>query len=624
MTARARTLHRLDFSSHYKGFDQLDGSHPWMKVLPNGFVSYRVQELGEGKAVYFNFCLAKEMGLIAKNHPHEMTAALEAKLLETFSLQIINEYDELSKKRISPDKIKKNQYMATRYLQLQHGNKQGKTSGDGRGIWNGVFEHKGLAWDVSSRGTGVTCLAPGAVQAQKPLKTGATEFGYGCGQAEIDELISAAIMAESFHLQGLKTERVLCVIDLGKGVGIGVRAALNLFRPAHLFLYLKQNRIAELKYAFNYLIDRQIQNKVWTFDHKKNSEAKFYEAALKHIATSFGHFAAQLENEYVFAWLDWDGDNVLADAGIIDYGSVRQFGLRHDSYRYDDVDRFSTNLKEQKNKARSLVQVFAQITEAVTSGQRKALSDYKNHWSVKLFNQTFEKSLTQGLLYKMGFDAVQREFLTDKCKDTFDRFEKLYRGLETKKVSGHPIKVADGINHPALYNMRSFIREMPMLILNALDQNKKFPQSQTLSTEVHKKILSIFAKKKDVRMSLKHRQQIEKLIELYIHLIASVQFNLDPKTVLRGLHLRAEKLNSEKRITGNALIQIVDLILAEKKKGSKGISMQSTIDQLVFAHIGFPEVHISDVYRSTKLKPQAQSRVHSQVLSLVLEHKEDI
>ncbi len=658
MTARARTLHSLDFSSHYKSFDQLDGSHPWMKVLPDGFVAYKVQELQEGKVAYFNFCLAKEMGLIPKSHPHEMTEELHAKLIETFSIQIINEYDELSQKRIPAERIKKNQFMATRYLQLQHGNKQGKTSGDGRGIWNGVVENKGQIWDVSSRGTGVTCLAPGAVMAQKPLKTGTTEFGYGCGQAEIDELIGAAIMAESFYLQGLKTERVLCVIDLGKGVGIGVRAAMNLFRPAHLFLYLKQNRIAELKKAFDFLIDRQIQNKVWNLEIKGQNKVstnetsntvknKIYDASLKQIATSFGEFSAQLENEYVFAWLDWDGDNVLADAGIIDYGSVRQFGIRHDRYRYDDVERFSTNLQEQKNKARLLVQVFAQITDAVISGSKKSLPTFKNHWAIKEFNRSFEKSLSDGLLYKMGFDSTQREFILQNQADAFEKFEKLYRQLETKKVGGHPIKVPDGVNHPALYNMRVFIREMPMLLLQEIENNKaiaksnsshrekssSMPNTFTVSpAEVHKKILSGFAKRKDVRMSLKHNQQIEKLIELYKNLISTVSANVDHKTVLRGLHLRAEKLNSEKRITGNALIQIVDRILAEKKKGLRSVSMQSLIDQLVSEHLGFPEVQVSDLYKNSKFiqthiksaSSSLESKVYSQLLSLVQEYKEDI
>ena len=30
-------------------------------------------------------------------------------------------------------------------------------------------------------------------------------------------------------------------------------------------------------------------------------------------------------------------DVVISNAGIIDYGSVRQFGLRHDQYRYDQL-----------------------------------------------------------------------------------------------------------------------------------------------------------------------------------------------------------------------------------------------------------------------------------------------
>ena len=51
--------------------------------------------------------------------------------------------------------------MATRYLQLQHEIRQGKTSGDGRSIWNGYLKTKTLTFDISSRGTGATILVPG-------------------------------------------------------------------------------------------------------------------------------------------------------------------------------------------------------------------------------------------------------------------------------------------------------------------------------------------------------------------------------------------------------------------------------------------------------------------------------
>jgi len=85
-----RQQHRATAS--YEAFDQLDGSHPWQTAVPQGFILYPVRELRKGEVAYFNFDLAKEMGLIPKDHPEVLTAALKSKLLETFSLQIINEY----------------------------------------------------------------------------------------------------------------------------------------------------------------------------------------------------------------------------------------------------------------------------------------------------------------------------------------------------------------------------------------------------------------------------------------------------------------------------------------------------------------------------------------------------
>ena len=137
MTAKhLRPAKNHEVQNFYAEFDRLDGRHPWMEAVPQGYVSYRVRELRQGKVAYFNFMLAKEMGLIASDHPHQMSPDLEQKILGTFSLQIINEYDELNKRRIPADHIKPHKYMATRYLQLQHTSRSGKTSGDGRGIWN--------------------------------------------------------------------------------------------------------------------------------------------------------------------------------------------------------------------------------------------------------------------------------------------------------------------------------------------------------------------------------------------------------------------------------------------------------------------------------------------------------
>src|SRR5688500_15573094 len=107
----------------YGAFDQLDGEHPWSARVPEGMILYPVRQLSGGKVSYFNFDLAKEMGLIPKNHPNQLNKNLSAKILETFCLRIINEYDQENGLRFPSASIKNKKYMATRYLQLQHTDK---------------------------------------------------------------------------------------------------------------------------------------------------------------------------------------------------------------------------------------------------------------------------------------------------------------------------------------------------------------------------------------------------------------------------------------------------------------------------------------------------------------------
>jgi uncharacterized protein YdiU (UPF0061 family) len=502
-------------------------------------------------------------------------------------------------------------------LQLQHSNKQGKTSGDGRGIWNGTVYHRGTTWDVSSRGTGVTKLAPGAVAAAKPLKTGGTEFGYGCGLAEIDELFGASILAEVMHLQGINTERVLCIIDLGKGYGIGVRAAKNLIRPAHLFLYLKQERHDALKAATDYLIDRQVTNKDWDISAKGPAK---YDEMLNHISNSFADFTAKLDIDYIFAWLDWDGDNVLADAGIIDYGSVRQFGIRHDKYRYDDVERFSTNLNEQRSKARLIVQVFAQMVDYIKTKKKKPLRSFAQHSAVLNFDKQFNQKRSERMLYRMGFSETQRESILAH-KDLFAKFDKEFSFFERAKVSGTTEKVADGVNHAALYNMRNILKEFPRFLNEG---NVAFEDRKMNELNFFKTILSGFAKSRDARMGEKQRIHINSFQHLYRQLVKVAAGKQKPETIIKGIAERAEKLNTAKRITGNALIEMVDELISAKKKGLAMDQIQKIIDRLVFENAGMPEALTSRFYRELHGTPAVKMDLYAKLLSLVEENKESI
>lgn len=320
---------------------------------------------------------------------------------------------------------------------------------------------------------------------------------------------------------------------------------------------------------------------------------------------------AKLDIDYIFAWLDWDGDNVLADAGIIDYGSVRQFGIRHDKYRYDDVERFSTNLNEQRMKARQIVQVFAQMIDYLKTGKRKAMKHFADHAGVRLFDREFTRQRSHRLLYRMGFNAIQRENIL-KEKDLFNRFDKEFSFFERAKVSGNIEAVADGVNHPALYNMRNLLRFMP----------KCFAR-QASTKEIFQTMLSSFAKSRDMRMGEKQNRHITNFVNLYRELVVSAAGRQKPESILKGLAKRAEKLNSDQRITGNALIEVVEEILNEKRRGLSAGQIQSIIDRLVFENSGMPEVNCSRFYQDAKA-PLVKADLLSKLFDLVEQHKEDI
>lgn len=597
----------------YDIFDQLDGTHPWQKAVPEGCLLYDVRVLPQGKVTYFNWDLAKEMGLVPEHHPHRLNRYLNEKLIETFSLRIINEWD-IENKILYPKSVKKkNQYMATRYLQLQHPDKAGRTSGDGRCIWNGVVRHKGKTWDVSSRGTGVTALAPGVVLAGKPLRSGNNDHGYGCGMAEIDELYAAAIMAEIFHRNGIHTERILAIIDLGKGMGIGIRAGQNLLRPAHLFVHLRQSQHDRLKRATDYFIDRQCITGQWHFDRHSRRR---YDLMLSQLVQSFARFAAHLERDYIFAWLDWDGDNVLADAGIIDYGSVRQFGLRHDQYRYDDIERFSTNLNEQKNKARQIIQTFAQLVDYLKTGKKRQVEAFRHHSAVKQFDQQFNHHLLDHFLYQVGFTLPKRQYLLAHYRPLVKKFYADFSKLESIKTYRRLKKVADGINRPAIFNMRQVLCRLPNYFANHFND---FKHSFMDPKELFKVMLSDFAAGRDKKLTRRLSKQILQMQKSYKRLLTRAAPKETLGHICRETADRAARLNRADRMTGNALIHVVEELLKARRKGFSDTAIQGVMDAI----IADQTLSVQDRSQPPQSAP-SKNQLLSHMLTLVVEHKEEI
>ena len=548
----------------YPGLLQVNGSHPLRQAVPDAYVDYTARRKPGGTVFYFNFALAREMGLIPADHPDTLNSKLCQAILDTFSLQIINEYDISHHTRIPGKDILPNKYMATRYLQLQHANKKGRHSGDGRSVWNGCFTDrrggKKTCWDISSCGTGATRLSPATSQEGRFIKTGDSAVSYGCGRADLSEGVGAAINSEIFHHNNIPTERILAIIAFRDNSSINVRAARNLLRPAHFFQHVKQNNHAALKAAVDYYINRQTENGDWP-RMAKNSHR--YRTFLERIATLFGRISAVFEMEYIFCWMDWDGDNILTDGGIIDFGSVRQFGLFHSEYRYEDVDRFSTTIAEQKNKARYIVQTFAQITDFLVNGSKRPIRAFKQDPALDIFTHSYEHTRDELIAYKMGLDQKQIRALMNSAQGCADirTFRDLCRYFENAKSSKGRHRVGDGITRDAIFCLRDILRELPGLYLAG--------DAAPIAPKAFIGILkSDYATAKDLLLTSRRRGKIRQFQTAYKKLVDRVVCvtGKNRQQVLRQLASRAALINRYDRATGDALIYVTDKLIRNRRK----------------------------------------------------------
>jgi hypothetical protein len=556
MTARS-VKKSTNFKDQYDLFDEINGTHPWQEEVPGSYVPYLARYRKGGKIAYFNFELAIEMGLIKEDHPFKMNQKLEDKLLETFSLVIINEYDLINGRKFNPSEVRPNPYMATRYLQLQHPSKKGLTSGDGRSIWNGQFFNGKNYWDVSSCGTGATCLSPATAIQQKFFKTGDPSISYGCGYSDLQDGVSAAVMSEVFHRKNIPTERTLLVIEYPGKISVNVRASKNLLRPSHFFNHLKQGHFERLKSGIDFYIKKQKQNNEWKKVPKAENEK--YEYFLQKMVEIFSDTSARFESEYIFCWLDWDGDNILMDGGIIDYGSVRQFDLCHHEYRYDDVERWSTTILEQKNKAKYIVQTFAQLVDFLKNGEKRNIKEFTGHSSLKNFEKHFEDRKCFYLARKVGFTDKECQFLLEKKYSTLKKFLDVYNFFERETSPVGKRKVPDGITEDAVFCLRSLHYKLPLM----LRQGQDISHALFLSL-----IRTSYTKPKNLELTNLKKKNIDLFLSLYKKLVleASKYSNSSLPRFYISLEKRAEKLHRSCPITGDAVIHIANELIKARKK----------------------------------------------------------
>lgn len=532
----------------YPNIESIDGRHPLAQAAPSAVVPYPARRRRDSEVAYFNFDLAREIGLIPARHPNHLTPKLRRTILDSFSLVIVNEWDEAHGHIPNARDRYPHTYMATRYLQLQHPDRRGENSGDGRSIWNGLIRGRRGQWDVSSCGTGVTRLCPATSALGEFFQTGNARTDYGCGTAHIDEGIGAAMMSEAFARNGIRTERVLAVLSLPSGQAINVRVAANLLRPSHFFGLLRRREDADLRRLVLYYADREIHEQRWPEIESERDRIRYL---AQRVAIDFAQATATFESEYIFCWLDWDGDNILTDGSIIDYGSVRQFGLYHHCYRFEDVDRMSTSIPEQKRKARQIVQRFVQLRDLLLTGELPPLDALREDDVLALFDREFEHHRRRLFLRQIGCSDPDIDAILRKVPACLDSAMAKHQRLERRRSSRGACRVPDGLSWNAVYCMRDILRELPeRLLRSAAEGSACLP-----APEFYEIALSNYASRKDRQINAYRRRLALEYQREYLKLVDAIatRGNRSRGAVLEDLSTRSVLRNPYARMTGDGL-----------------------------------------------------------------------
>jgi len=591
--ARRRTV----TTRAHRRLRRIDGSHPFKRRVPGGHVDYPARRVRGCEVVYVNFDLARTMGLIPPDHPDRLTPALERAVLDAFAIQIVNEHDAAHGAAVPEADRMPGTYMATRYLQLQHPDRVGRQSGDGRSVWLGTVRHRGTTWDVSACGTGVTRLCPATAETGRFFATGNDDADYACGTASLADGFEALLMSETFLANGIATERVLAILRRPDGFAINVRAARNLLRPSHFFVHLKQGNLAALRGVAGSFVDRQVDNGAWSAVPRG---AARWRRMADEIAATFGALAATFEREYVFCWLDWDGDNILADGGIIDYGSVRQFGLFHREYRFDDGPRWSTTLAEQRGKAREIVRRFAQARDYLITGTRPALGTLGNDPTLARFDAAFRETRDRLLLRHAGFDARGVDVLLREHAATVRAFDRAHAHFERARSARGPLRLPDGITWNAVFSVRDLMRELPARLLES---------GGPLAAETIVDLAaSAYAGPRDRRITRHRARMARDLQRAYLDLVeaAARERGTSSPRVLVEMARRSASINAFARITGDAVAHAAARIVRDRGRLPPA-TLHAVVRRFVERQTRVPEARGSD--KPTQVRARNARRV---------------
>jgi len=194
------------------------------------------------------------------------------------------------------------------------------------------------------------------------------------------------------------------------------------------------------------------------------------------------------------------------------------------------------------------------VVDFVTHKKKRPLADFRNHPSLRKFDQVFEESKYRNLLHKLGIREKNAEIVMKNHFNELRVFRRAYTYFERAKSQRGTYKVADGITRDAVFCMRDILRELPQMLLTRGD---------IISPEEFTEIIqSSYAKKADLRLTSMRLHQISRFQTSYLKIMDLLAKSLkkERSQVLLDVTMRSSVINKYDRVTGDSITHVVDKV----------------------------------------------------------------
>src|SRR4030095_8226887 len=189
------------------------------------------------------------------------------------------------------------------------------------------------------------------------------------------------------------------------------------------------------------------------------------------------------------------------------------------------------------------------------------------------------------MLWRIGFCADQSEYLVENAQQQIEEFHRALNYFEDAKVSRGIEKLPDGFTHQPVFLIRNLLRQLPAYYV-AQTVSSVDDESAYMPDDIFCGIMAAsYVEKRDLKLTAARSGDIHNFQHCYLRLIAALGQPFDE--TLKSVQDRSAIINHRHRLTGDALVMIIEEVIAIKGK-IKVSGLQEALDAFIESQVLIP------------------------------------